>query len=130
MGRSRRKPLPKEPVEARIESLTHDGKGVAHIDGKATFIYGSLPGELVRFLYTSQRRKYDEGRVVEVLLSAVSPMQLMTGKILGQMAVGLIILGIYSGMGVVALVSFALLATLFAHFFVDLVLHVLPALVG
>jgi len=34
MGRRRRKPLPKDPVEARIESLTHDGKGVAHIDGK------------------------------------------------------------------------------------------------
>jgi ABC-2 type transport system permease protein len=27
-------------------------------------------------------------RVVEVLLSAVSPMELMTGKILGQMGVG------------------------------------------
>ncbi len=31
-------------------------------------------------------------RVIEVLLSAVSPMQLMTGKIIGQMAVGLVIL--------------------------------------
>jgi ABC-type Na+ efflux pump permease subunit len=48
-------------------------------------------------------------RVVEVLLSAVSPMQLMTGKILGQMAVGLLLLGIYAGMGVLSLVSFALL---------------------
>ncbi len=67
MGRSRRKPLPIDPVEAVIESLTHDGKGVTHIDGKATFVYGSLPGERVRFLYTSRRRKYDEGRVVEVL---------------------------------------------------------------
>jgi len=48
-------------------------------------------------------------RVVEVLLSAVSPMQLMTGKILGQMAVGLLLLGIYAGMGVLSLVSFAVL---------------------
>ncbi len=39
-------------------------------------------------------------RVMEVLLSAVSPMQLMTGKILGQMAVGLLILTVYSGLGV------------------------------
>jgi ABC-2 type transport system permease protein len=46
-------------------------------------------------------------RVVEVLLSAVSPMQLMTGKIIGQMAVGIVILGLYSGMGVAALISFA-----------------------
>jgi 23S rRNA (uracil1939-C5)-methyltransferase len=54
-------------VEAVIESLTHDGKGVAHLEGKATFIHGSLPGERVRFLYTGRWRKYDEGRVVEVL---------------------------------------------------------------
>jgi len=46
-------------------------------------------------------------RVVEVLLSAVSAMELMTGKILGQMAVGLLILSLYAGLGLIALVSFA-----------------------
>lgn len=51
-------------------------------------------------------------RVVEVLLSAVSPMQLMTGKILGQMAVGLVILAAYAGMGVGALVAFAVVGML------------------
>jgi 23S rRNA (uracil1939-C5)-methyltransferase len=65
--RRRRKQLPAEAVEAEIESLTHEAKGVTHIDGKATFIHGSLPGEKVRFLYTGRWRKYDEGRVVEVL---------------------------------------------------------------
>ncbi len=45
-------------------------------------------------------------RVMEVLLSAVSPMQLMVGKILGQMGVGLVILGAYCAMGIVSLVSF------------------------
>jgi ABC-2 type transport system permease protein len=48
-------------------------------------------------------------RVVEVLLSAVSPMELMTGKILGQMAVGLLVLVLYAGLGLLALVSFATL---------------------
>jgi len=48
-------------------------------------------------------------RVVEVLLSAVSAMELMTGKILGQMAVGLLVLALYAGLGVIALVSFATL---------------------
>ncbi len=48
-------------------------------------------------------------RVVEVLLSAVSPMELMTGKILGQMAVGLIILVLYAGMGFSALITFSAL---------------------
>lgn len=37
-------------------------------------------------------------RIMEVLLSAVSPMQLMLGKILGQMAVGLLILVVYVGL--------------------------------
>ncbi|NJN64181.1 MAG: ABC transporter permease [Acidobacteria bacterium] len=48
-------------------------------------------------------------RVVEVILSAVSPLELMTGKILGQMAVGFLLLAIYAGMGIAALVSFSLL---------------------
>ena len=43
-------------------------------------------------------------RVMEVLLSALSPMQIMIGKILGQMGVGLVILVIYAGLGVTALV--------------------------
>ncbi len=51
-------------------------------------------------------------RVVELLLSAVSPLQLMTGKIVGQMCVGFLILALYSGMGIVALVQFAMLGVL------------------
>jgi ABC-2 type transport system permease protein len=51
-------------------------------------------------------------RVVEVLLSAVSPMELMTGKILGQMAVGLLVLALYAGLGLLALISFATIGLL------------------
>ncbi|MBY0263442.1 MAG: ABC transporter permease [Phycisphaerales bacterium] len=47
-------------------------------------------------------------RVMEVLLSAVSPMELMVGKILGQMCVGLVILVVYSGMGIASLFAFAM----------------------
>jgi ABC-2 type transport system permease protein len=43
-------------------------------------------------------------RVVEVLLSACSPMELMTGKILGQMGVGLSLLLIYNSLGIFALI--------------------------
>ena len=46
-------------------------------------------------------------KVMEVLLSALSPMQLMTGKILGQAAVGLVMVGMYLAMGITALVGFA-----------------------
>lgn len=47
-------------------------------------------------------------RVMEVLLSAVSPMQLMVGKIVAQMVVGAIILCTYSGAGLIALAYFAM----------------------
>jgi len=47
-------------------------------------------------------------RVVEVLLSAVSPMQLMAGKLLGHRAVSLLTLGFYVAMGAMVLGSFSL----------------------
>ena len=40
---------------AEVESLDHEGRGVAHVEGKAIFIEGALPGECVA--YTSFRRK-------------------------------------------------------------------------
>lgn len=67
MSRSRKKRLPTEPVKATIESMSHDGRGVAHLDGKAVFIHGGLSGEDVMFTYTSKRKKYDEGVVSEVI---------------------------------------------------------------
>ncbi len=47
-------------------------------------------------------------RVMEVLLSAASPMQLMVGKIIGKGAVGALLLLLYGGAGILALVAFAL----------------------
>ena len=67
MSKRKRKPLPQDPVEVEIESLTHEGRGLAHLDGKAVFVDGALAGELVRFRYTRMQRRFDEGRVVEVL---------------------------------------------------------------
>ena len=49
-----------------------------------------------------------QSRVVEMLLAAVSPMELMTGKILGQLGVGLLVLLLYSGAGLVGLILFSL----------------------
>ena len=48
-------------------------------------------------------------RTIEVLLAAVSPMQLMAGKILGHMAVGLLVLSIYSSVGAMALVAMTMM---------------------
>jgi ABC-2 type transport system permease protein len=47
-----------------------------------------------------------------VLLSAVSPLELMAGKVLGQMAVSLLVLALYVGIGVLMLSSFAMLGLL------------------
>lgn len=68
--RSRKQRLPQEAVTAEIESLSHEGRGVAHIDGKATFISGALPGETVTFKYTSKQRSHDEGHIEEVIAAS------------------------------------------------------------
>ncbi|MFN2381153.1 MAG: 23S rRNA (uracil(1939)-C(5))-methyltransferase RlmD [Guyparkeria sp.] len=60
------KPLPRGEFAARIESLTLEGRGVAHVNGKATFIGRALPGEEVRFVYRDQRRHFDLGDAVAV----------------------------------------------------------------
>ncbi len=66
MGR-RRKRLPQEPFELAITDFSHDGRGVGHLDGKAIFVHGALPGETIRFRYTAKRRKHDEGVVHEII---------------------------------------------------------------
>lgn len=55
---------------AQIESLDHEGRGVAHVDGKAIFIEGSLPGEVVE--YASYRRKpsYEKAHALTVLCAS------------------------------------------------------------
>ena len=63
----RKKKLPAEPQRATVESLTHDGRGVARIGDKTVFIDGALPQEEVMFRYTRVRNNYDEGAVLEVL---------------------------------------------------------------
>ncbi len=48
-------------------------------------------------------------RVIEVLLSAISPMQIMLGKIMGQGAIGLTILLVYGGVGLFTASTFKFL---------------------
>lgn len=53
--------------ETRIESLSHDLCGVTHVDGKAVFIEGALPGELVRYGITRRKSSFDKGIALEIL---------------------------------------------------------------
>ena len=52
---------------ARIDSVTHDGKGIAAISGKKVFVAGALEGEEVRFRRRKRRRTCDEAKLLEVL---------------------------------------------------------------
>jgi ABC-type Na+ efflux pump permease subunit len=46
-------------------------------------------------------------KVMEVLLSAVSPFQLMSGKLLGQAAVSFLMLAMYGGLGIASMIALA-----------------------
>ena len=64
--RARRQRLPGPVDEVTIESLSHDGRGVAHVEGKTVFIEGALPAEQVGFEYLATHRTFDEGRVTTI----------------------------------------------------------------
>ncbi len=65
--RRQRHKLPTAPVELSIQRLSHEGRGVASIDGKIAFVDGALPGETVTAVFTSRRSQFDELKVQEVL---------------------------------------------------------------
>ncbi|MBV0932191.1 23S rRNA (uracil(1939)-C(5))-methyltransferase RlmD [Marinobacterium weihaiense] len=56
-----------DPQTVDIERLSHEGRGIARCDGKATFIAGALPGERVSMRITRQHKRYNEAELLEVL---------------------------------------------------------------
>lgn len=52
---------------ALIESLDHQGRGVAHVDRKAIFISGALPGETVEYASFRQKAGYELAECVRIL---------------------------------------------------------------
>lgn len=66
-----------EIVCANITSLSHEGRGVATLHGKTTFLQGGLIDEFVEFHYIKFRNKFDEGQVVRVLKA--SPQRVLPG---------------------------------------------------
>src|SRR5262245_45771168 len=50
----------------QIDSLAHDGRGVAHVNGKAVFVTGTLPGERVKLGRVRKHRSYDEAELASV----------------------------------------------------------------
>lgn len=62
-----RRKLPTEPVTLEIESLSHEGRGIAHIEGKVAFVDGALAGEQVSASYVRRQSRFDELKTIEVL---------------------------------------------------------------
>ena len=56
-----------ETVTIRIDGFAHGGRGVGRLDGKAVFVTGALPGELVEAAITTDRRRWAAARLVRVL---------------------------------------------------------------
>lgn len=52
---------------ATVESLDHEGRGVARVDGKTIFIDGALPGEVVEYVSHRRKPKYETASTVRVL---------------------------------------------------------------
>jgi len=65
-GSRKAKPLPSEPVNLIINSLSHEGRGVGKVEGKTVFVDGALIGEEVSAQITFQRGKFDEARAVSI----------------------------------------------------------------
>ncbi|MBB6243208.1 23S rRNA (uracil(1939)-C(5))-methyltransferase RlmD [Rhodanobacter sp. MP1X3] len=64
---SRSNSVPATPFEAVITDLSHDGRGVTRVDGKAVFVSGALLDEHVVLRLHKRHRHFDEAEVVELI---------------------------------------------------------------
>jgi len=59
-----------ESIQTIVESLSHDGRGVATLNGKTAFISGALAKETVVCKITKKHRRYNEAQTLEVITPA------------------------------------------------------------
>ena len=52
----------------KVESLDHEARGIVREDGKAVFVDGALPGELVEYASFRRKPKYELAHLVRVLV--------------------------------------------------------------
>ncbi len=53
-------------LTATVTDLSHDGRGVAIVEGRAVFVDGALPGEEVTFRIRRRRRDFSEAELIEI----------------------------------------------------------------
>jgi 23S rRNA (uracil1939-C5)-methyltransferase len=63
------------PEEAEVVDLTHEGQGVAKVDGKTVFVADALPGERVLLRRTHRQRKLDYAVTEQVLRASPDRVQ-------------------------------------------------------
>jgi 23S rRNA (uracil1939-C5)-methyltransferase len=68
--RGRRKQLP-EPQQVTIDSMSHEGRGIARVNGKTVFVFGALAGETVRIQVLKRTRNFDQATTLEVIAPSV-----------------------------------------------------------
>ncbi|WP_079505824.1 23S rRNA (uracil(1939)-C(5))-methyltransferase RlmD [Mesobacillus jeotgali] len=54
-------------IDVKFEDLSHDGAGVAKVDGYPIFVQGGLPGERAKIKVTKVNKGYGFGRLMEIL---------------------------------------------------------------
>jgi 23S rRNA (uracil1939-C5)-methyltransferase len=57
--------LAEAPV-ALIESLDHEGRGVAHVDGKVVFVEGALPREVVTYRPSRKKKSFETAALLTI----------------------------------------------------------------
>ena len=62
---------------AKVESLDYEGRGVAHVDGKAVFIAGALPTELVQYQPSRKKKNFETATLLKILRA--SPERIVPG---------------------------------------------------
>ena len=68
--RQHRGKVPNEAIEVSIAGMSHEGRGIGHINGKVAFVDGALPGELVKARYQRNRSQFSELIAIEVMRPA------------------------------------------------------------
>jgi 23S rRNA (uracil1939-C5)-methyltransferase len=56
-----------QEVELEIEQFADRGKSIARVDGYVVFVPHGVPGDRVRVAITRRRKKFAEGRIVEIV---------------------------------------------------------------
>ena len=64
-----------DPISLEITGIGHDGRGIAHHNGKVIFVDGALQGETVTAKVSVVKSKYEEADTVSVLKAAPERVQ-------------------------------------------------------